>query len=265
MAGRRTSPVGHSRHTPAPLLLVLLAAGSLTAAIAATASATTTGSPSTTIATTAEAPTTTSTTAPVSPADQLVLNAITAEEKLGSVRIEGKVTQGKRVIVLDLLVNGDGEGGGVFVQQGNVIKVERVGTLLYFDVPKRYWAARSSAAQTKAYGGKWIELPANDTSFVSFDEFLDAADLADAAFQGATTPLTEGKPTTFAGHRVVVVKDTVTTKGKRVTGSMYIATASPHYVYKIVDETSGETSTLVFNHYGKAVTLAVPPEAINVS
>jgi hypothetical protein len=264
VAGRRTSPVGRSRLDPAALLSVLLVAGTLTA-IAASASATTTGSPATTTPTTAQAPTATSTTAPASPADRLVLNAITAEERLGSVHIEGKVTQGKRVIVLDLLVNGDGEGGGVFVQQGNVIKVERVGTLLYFNAPKRYWAARSSAAETKAYGGKWIELPANDTSFVSFDEFLDAADLADAAFHGATAPLTVGKPTTFAGHRVVVVKDTVTTKGKRLTGSMYIATASPHYVYKIVDETSGETSTLVFNHYGKAVTLAVPPEAINVS
>jgi hypothetical protein len=246
-------------------LTVLAALTMIAASGASPVSAATTGSPSTTTASTARSATSTTTTAPTSPADQWVLNAIAAEEKVGSVRIEGKVVQGKSVIVLDLLVNGDGEGGGVFVQQGNAIKIERVGTLLYFNAPTQYWKTHASAAQTKAYGGKWIELPAADTRFLSFDEFLDAADLVDAAFQGHTTPLTVGKPTTFAGHKVVVVKETVTTKGKKSTGTMYIATASPHYVYKIVNNSTGESSVLVFNHYGKAVALTVPPEAINVS
>ena len=45
---------------------------------------------------------------------------------------------------------------------------------------------------------------------------------------------------------------------------MYIGTTSPHDVYKIVDDTPDQTSTLVFNNYGKAVPLTVPPEPINV-
>ncbi len=45
---------------------------------------------------------------------------------------------------------------------------------------------------------------------------------------------------------------------------MYIGEASPHYVYKVVATSAGETSTLAFNHYGKPVALTVPPEAINV-
>ena len=194
-----------------------------------------------------------------------MIKSLAAMQKLGSVRIDGKVTQGKSVILLDVLVNGDGEGGGVFIQQGNAIKVERVGTLLYFNAPKAFWATHATAAQAKSYGGKWIALPATDTRFASFDEFLDAADLVAVTFKGFTAPLTMGKPMTFAGHKVVTVKDAVTTNGKRSTAEMYIGTARPNYVYKLVATSAGETSTLAFNHFGKPVTLTVPPEPISVS
>jgi hypothetical protein len=162
-------------------------------------------------------------------------------------------------------VNSDGEGGGEFVQNGNLIKIERVGPLLYFKAPAKFWAAHATAAQTKTYGGKWIEFSAVDSRFTSFDQFLDAADLAVAAFQGHTAPLTFGRPTTFAGHKVVVVKDRVVRDGRTSTGLMYIAAKGPALVYKIVNDTPGEVSTVVFDHYGKAATLTVPPNAINLS
>jgi hypothetical protein len=212
------------------------------------------------------APTTTTTFPPgATPADKWVLKAVAAEQRLGSVHVAGKITQGKSTILLDLLVNGDGEGGGEFVQQGTLVKIERVGPLLYFNAPTKFWAAHATAAQTKMYGGKWIEFSAVDPRFTSFDQFLDAADLVVATFEGHTAPLTLGRPTTFAGHKVVVVKDTLVNKGKRSTGLMYIAAKGPAYVYKIVDDTPGEVSTVVFNHYAKGVTLTVPPNAINLS
>ena len=198
-------------------------------------------------------------------ADKWVLRAVAAEQHFGSVQVAGKITQGKSQIILELLVNSDGEGGGEFVQQGNLIKIERVGPLLYFNAPTRFWATHATAAQTKVYGGKWIEFSAVDPRFTSFDQFLDAADLVVAAFQGHTAPLTVSRPTTFAGHKVVIVKDTVTNKGKRSTGLMYIAAKGPALVYKIVDDTPGDVSTVVFDHYGKGVTLTVPPNAINLS
>jgi len=199
------------------------------------------------------------------PAEKWVLNAITDEQKLGSVHVDGKITQGKSVILLDLLVNGDGEGGGDFVQQGNLIKIERVGPLLYFNAPKKFWSTHATATETKEYGGKWLEFSAVDSRFTSFDQFLDAADLVSAVFQGHTTPLTVSRPTTFGGHKVVIVKDTVTKSGKKSMGLMYIAAKGPAYVYKIVNDTPGEVSTIVFTHYGKGVTLAVPPNAINLT
>ena len=198
-------------------------------------------------------------------ADKWVLKAVAAEQHFGSVQVAGKITQGKSQILLELLVNADGEGGGEFVQQGNLIKIERVGPLLYFKAPTRFWATHATAAQTKVYGGKWIEFSAVDPRFTSFDQFLDAADLVVAAFEGHTAPLTVSRPTTFAGHKVVIVKDTVTNKGKRSTGLMYIAANGPALVYKIVDDTPGDVSTVVFDHYGKGVTLTVPPNAINLS
>jgi hypothetical protein len=79
------------------------------------------------------------------------------------------------------------------------------------------------------YGGRWLEFSALDARFASFDQFLSAADQVAAAFQGHPTPLTVGRPTTFRGNTVVIVKDTV------------------------------------FSHYGTPVALTVPPEAINLS
>ena len=218
-------------------------------------------------ATTAAAPSTTTTTLPPgsTPADKWIQKAVAAEQHFGSVHVVGKISQGKSNILLELLVNSDGEGGGEFVQDGNLIKIERVGPVLYFKAPATFWAAHATAAQTKQYGGKWIELSAADERFTSFDQFLDAADLAVAAFQGHTAPLTLGRPTTFAGHKVVVVKDTVTNNGKKSTGLMYIAAKGPALVYKIVDDTPGNVSSIVFNHYDKAVTLTVPGNPINLS
>ena len=243
---------------------------SLTALAAATlwiGSPAPTGAATTPTTTNTTAATTTTTTFPpgATPADKWVLRAVAAEEHFGSVQVAGRITQGKSQIVLELLVNSDGEGGGEFVQQGNLIRIERVGPLLYFNAPTKFWSTHATAAQTKAYGGKWLEFSAVDPRFTSFDQFLDAADLVVAAFEGHTAPLTLGRRTTFAGHRVVVVKDTVTTKGKKSTGLMYIGATGPPLVYKIVDDTPGDVSTVVFNHYRKAVALTVPPNAINLS
>jgi hypothetical protein len=258
----------------AALPLTALVATSLWIAAAATpiAAAPTTGS----TATTSAAPTTTTTAASsgattttfpagATTADKWVIKAITAEQKFGSVHVAGKITQGKSQIVFELLVNSDGEGGGEFIESGSLIKIERVGALLYFNAPKKFWATHSTAAQTKKYGGKWIEFSAVDSRFTSFDQFLDATDLVVAAFQGHTAPLTVSRPTTFAGHKVVIVKDTVTNKGKKSTGLMYIAAKGPALVYKLVDNTPGDVSTVVFDHYGKGVTLTVPPNAVNLS
>ena len=119
--------------------------------------------------------------------------------------------------------------------------------------------------QTEAFGGKWIEISALDARFTSFDQFLNAADLVTAAFEGHTAPLTVSRATTYEGHKVVIVKDTVTTGGKKSTGLMYIAAAGPAYVFKIVDDTPGEVGALAFSHYDKAVPLTVPPNAINLT
>jgi len=216
-------------------------------------------------ATTGAAGSTTTFPAGATSADKWVIRAIAAEQKFGSVHVVGKITQGKSQIIFELLVNGDGEGGGEVVQDGNLIKIERVGPLLYFNAPTKFWTTHATAAQAKTYGGKWIEFSAVDARFTSFDQFLHAADLVVAAFEGHTAPLTVSKPTTFAGHEVVIVKDTVTTNARKSTGLMYIAAKGPALVYKIVDDTPGDVSTVVCQHYGKGVTLTVPPNAINLT
>jgi hypothetical protein len=198
-------------------------------------------------------------------ADRWLLKAIGAEAKIGSVRIDGKIEQNKKVIYLDLVVNADGEGGGTFIQDGFNIQLERVGTLLYFNAPKKYWEKNATAAQASTYGGKWLEISALDARFVSFDQFLNADDLVFAAFEGHSTPLAMARSTTFQGHKVVVVTETDVANGQRATGSMYIGSTGQPVVYKLVNNSPTDKSTIVFSHYGKAVSLTVPPNAINLT
>jgi hypothetical protein len=240
-----------------------LAAGVLLAPGASSGATTTTTSASTTTTTVATTPSTV--VAPNTPTNAWLKKAVATEAKVGSVHINGHIVQGKSGIVLSLLVNGDGEGGGTFTQQGSTIQLKRVGTLLYFNAPKKYWASHANASQTKAYGGKWIVVDALDSRFQSFDQFLNAGDLAAAVFEGYTKPLTVSKPTTLNGHKVVVVSDTATAKGKRSSVQMYIASTGKPYVLKIVDQGPTQTTTLVFSAYGKPVAISTPPEPINLT
>lgn len=198
-------------------------------------------------------------------ADRWLIEAIGHEARIGSVHVDGKVSQGKSTFYIDLEVNGDGEGGGTFIQDGFQFQIERVGPVLYFNAPKAYWAKHASAAQAAQYGGRWLEFPAEDARFISFDQFLSADDLVNATFQGHKSALSVGRATTYQGHKVVIVKDTETAGGKTATGSMYIAATGPEVVYRIVAAQPGNQSTIVFTHYGKAVGLTVPPDAINLA
>jgi hypothetical protein len=218
-----------------------------------------------TTTTTTVAPTTTPATV-VSAADTWLIRAIGAEGKAGSVRINGSIKQGKTTIALNLLVNSDGEGGGTFVQEGSTIHLKRVGPLLYFNAPTKFWSSHATKAQTKSYGGKWIEVSALDSRFQSFDQFLDATDLVTAVFQGHTNPLTLSQPkATYQGHKIVIVGDQVTVKGKKYSGQMYIAATGKAVVYKIIDKSASENGIINFSHYGKAVSIVVPPNPINLS
>jgi hypothetical protein len=217
---------------------------------------------------------TTTTTAPpsstsnttVSQADTWLLRAIGAEAKVGSVKISASEAKGKSHQVISLLVNGDGEGSGTFVQGGSTIKIALVGTLLYFDAPKSYWKSHSTASQAAQFGGRWIEVSALDSRFAAFDEFFNPEDLVAAVFQGHATPLKLSKPKgTFAGHKYVIVSESVTTNGKKSSGQMYIATKGPARALKIIDKSPGMTTTITFTGYGKAVSIITPPEPINLT
>jgi hypothetical protein len=234
---------------------VLLAAGS-----GAVAAATTTTAPST------AGTTPVTLVAPGTPTDSWLKRAVAAEAGLGSVHVSGDIVQGKNNIVLSLLVNGDGEGGGSFTENGSRIQLKRVGPLLYFNAPARYWAkSHADAAQVKEYGGRWLEISALDTKFQSFDQFLDAGDLAAAVFQGYSKALTVSKPTTVNGQKVVILSDTATAKGKHSSVKMSIVATGPPYVVRIVDKGPTQSTTLNFSSYGKAVSIDTPPEPINLT
>jgi hypothetical protein len=279
VAGRTASVCAERRHCHfLGLLRISLCALSVTA-LAATAAALVTG---TTVASAQNASTTTTAPgsgtailpnrqSPPAPAAEnsaattLVLRAIAAEKLMGSVHLDGTIKQGKSLVSLHLVLNGDGDGAGQFTQAGYPIKLSRTGQLLYFNASEKFWASHASKALAARYGGKWLEFSALDSSLASFDRFLNASDLVAATFTGHQTPLTLSQPTTFDHHKVVVVKDVSTTGGHTVTSTMDIASTGQPYVYRIADRSPTEVSTLVLSKYGKAVKVSAPAHALNLT
>jgi hypothetical protein len=220
----------------------------------------------TTTTTTTTTTTSTTTSAPAfTLADTWLLKAIGAESKVGSVHIDGTIRQGTTSITLALVVNGNGEGGGTLTLSGSLIRLKRVGPLLYFNAPKKFWVAHAPAAEARSYGGKWIEVSALDARFSSFDQFLNVEDLVTAVFQGPPTPLTVSGPIAYHHQPVEIVADTSTVKGKTSTGRMYVAARGTPFVLKIVDTTPTQSGTILFSHYGKAMSITIPPEPINLA
>ncbi|MGP0032376.1 MAG: hypothetical protein ACLPVF_17985 [Acidimicrobiales bacterium] len=179
--------------------------------------------------------------------------------------INGSIDDGKNSITLSLLVNGNGDGSGSFTQQGSRIQLKRVGPLLFFNAPTHYWSEHATKAETKKYGGKWIEVSALDSRFESFDQFLDAGDLTASVFEGYTRPLTVSKPTTIHGHKVVIVSDSATADGKESSVKLYIDATGKPYVIEIVDHGATQATTLTFTSYGRPVSITTPPEPINLT
>ena len=86
-----------------------------------------------------------------------------------------------------------------------------------------------------------------------------------ATFTGHPTPLTLSQPITDDHHKVVVVKDASTSNGHVSTSTMEIASVGQPYVYRIVDKSQSQVSTLVFSKYGKAVKVTPPAHALNLT
>jgi hypothetical protein len=208
----------------------------------------------------------TTTTTTVSPADTWLIKAIGAQAKVGSVRVNVVTATGKTKKNFTLQVNGDGEGTGTLIQGGTTIRMEIAGVLLYFKAPKSYWTAHAPAGQAAEFGGKWIEISALDSRFTAFDEFFNPGQLVAAVFLGHAVPLTLSRPKgTVAGHKVVLVSESLTTNGKKSSGQMWIEADGPPRALKIISKGPGQTTTITFSHFGKPVAISIPPEAINLT
>jgi hypothetical protein len=245
-----------------------LAAVFIVSAAPAGGAPTTTTAPPATTTTTAPPPTTT-TTAPEPPltgaASLAWHRAIATEAALGSVHIKGSIHQGSEVIDFTLLVNGDGEGGGTFAEEGSTFQLERVATMIYFNASKRFWTAHGSTSQAAKFAGKWIQVSALNSQFASFDQFLNAGDLASSVFRGYTAPLSM-KRTRWHGRRVERISDqtTGTSSSAASAAAMYVAAQGRPYVVAITYHTPSETGSINFSRYGRAVSISVPPEPISL-
>jgi hypothetical protein len=200
-----------------------------------------------------------------SKASALVAKAIAASESARSVRVSGKVSQGKETITLNVQASNDAKGQGSIGINGAVADVIRLGSRIYFSADKAFWTENGGAAAATLFDGRWVFTQATSNDGKSLAEFMDLTSLLHQVFGGdlATAEFTLGKNTTVNGVAVATINGKVATGASG--GTLYVARTGKPYVIELKGNggTSGNSS-LLFSAYNQSVNPVAPKNSINL-
>ena len=191
------------------------------------------------------------------PPVQILTDAINAAERASTVRVSGSIVDGGQSLTVDLkLVNGQG-GMGSMTIQGAPVSIIDVNDTLYMNGSDAFWnRAGGSSAVIQILHGKWLKAPAAG-NYSSLASLTSMRTLFSQLLLSHGT-LRKGATSTISGQSAVPVTDSA--KG----GTIYVATSGTPYPIQLSKAGSGG-GTMRFTDYGKAVTLAPPANAIDIS
>jgi hypothetical protein len=203
--------------------------------------------------------------AATSKANSLVAKAIAASEAAQSVRVSGKVSQGKETISLNVQASNDAKGQGSIGINGAVANVIRLGARIYFSANKSFWTENGGAAAASLFDGKWVFTKATSSDGQSLAEFMDLTSLLHEVFGGnlSSAKFTVGKNTTVNGVAVSTINGR-SSKGAS-EGTLYVARSGKPYVIELKGSgASSGNGSLIFSAYNQSVNPVAPKNAINL-
>ena len=178
--------------------------------------------------------------------------AATAAAK--SVRVSGSIVSAGTRISLDLSMAAGRGGRGQMSQDGLSFQMVALNQTVYINGSQGFWRHIGGAAAAQLFDGRWLKAPANG-QFASIARLANINQLF-GQLLGSHGTLAKGKTTTVDGQKVVAITDT--TKG----GTLYVATTGKPYP---VEVTKGNSGRVVFDRFNDPVSLAAPPNAIDIS
>jgi hypothetical protein len=189
--------------------------------------------------------------------DAIVSAATKAVAGLNTMHISGSVVSGGTPISLDLaLVSGKGATGSMS-ENGLSFKLINVGKFVYINGSPGFWRHFGGSAAAQLFQGKWLKAPSTTGDFASLSSLTNLHKLLGSLLSNHG-PLKKGDTSTVNGQKVVGVKDS--TKG----GTLYVATTGKPYPVELV-KTGTDGGKVVFDRLNASVSLAAPPNSINIS
>ena len=187
---------------------------------------------------------------------QIVSAAREAVAGAATVHVSGSILSERKPISLDMeLVAGKGGKGQISVEglRVDLIAVERA---VYVNGSSSLYARLAGPAAASVLQGRWLKVPSSSRSFGSLSAATSLTGLVD-------TTLAEHGTLTRAPGRVIEGRPAVGVRDASRSGTLYVAATGEPYPLEITK--SGSGGRIVFDRWNQPVTLAPPPDPINVN
>jgi hypothetical protein len=180
-----------------------------------------------------------------------------AADAATSVHVSGKLSSSGTPIKLDLnLVAGKGARGEIS-QNGISFKLILVGNTAYISGSPSFYRSLGGSAAAQLFDGKWLKASATSGDFASFGQLGDMRKLIDSTLSGHTS-VKKGATSSVGAQQAIAITDTA--KG----GTLYVATTGQPYPLQI-SKTGSESGTITFDNWNKAISIAAPANAVDLS
>ena len=186
--------------------------------------------------------------------EQIIADVKTAVSSANSVHITGSGDASGSPLSFNLRLTRNGGIG--HIQLGGLgFDIARIGPKLYFKGDKQFVSHYAGPAAAQLIAGKWFYVRPNVTGFESFKPLTDMVAFTNQILS-SHGKLKKGATTTVDGQETVEVKDA------SGGGSLFIATTGSAYPIQL-KAGHGNTGSLTFSDWNKAVALAAPQNPID--
>jgi hypothetical protein len=193
------------------------------------------------------------------PADQILADAQKAFLSARSVRLTGKVVQGKQAIVVDMRISHDGGAQGSISRGNTKVGLIRIGDKLWLR-GRAFWSQTVDAPVASRIGDRWVLVP--PTAAGEGASSIDALTQLNGVVAQVLTPrsaIVKGSRTTVRGVRAIALDD------ERGLGTLYVAVDGPAYPLRIAPKSTGTATgqRLDFAEYNDELSVTAPANAID--
>jgi hypothetical protein len=192
------------------------------------------------------------------PPARVLADAKAAATSASSVHVSGHLVSNGTPVTLDLtMVRGKGATGSASIN-GLDFDAVRIGDTVYIHGSDDFYKQYAGAAVAQLLHDRWIKASTNQPQFRSFAPLTDIGALLTEVSKNHGKLVNDGT-TTYQGQQVVTIRDTSD------NSKLHVAATGKPYPVALVGGKKGQTGTIAFGDWNKAVSLSAPKNAVDIS